>query len=192
MSWSLGEAKALAIKAARGIEIPWGMAEEAGFAAHWLQSFGAPGLAALADCLEWHDSKPPTPHDLCPISIGTAISDAGRGVPENLGRVRNPLLLAPFIAACSPSGMVLRWEGADLVLSEAGLVSAAAREALLIRETDCLSQRGVAQVANAATRVPETEADAMARLTHFAARTYAPATEASRLSGAGAGTSDND
>jgi len=29
-------------------------------------------------------------------------------------------------------------------------------------------------------------------LIRFAARTYAPATEASRLSGAGAGTTDND
>ena len=39
---------------------------------------------------------------------------------------------------------------------------------------------------------PGKEADAIQRLTAFAARTYAPATEASRLSGAGAGTSDND
>jgi hypothetical protein len=192
MNWSLGEAKALAIKAARGVGLPWGMAEEAGFAVHWLQSYGAPGLAALADCLEWHDGKPTQRYDFCPIGFGTALSDAGRGVPEDLGRVRHPLLLAPFIAACTPSGMVLRWDGAELVLSEAGLVTTAPRDVLLIDEAACSADRAVAQVASPETRVPETEADAIQRLTAFAARTYAPATEASRLSGAGAGTSDND
>jgi len=192
MSWSLGEAKALAIKAARGVDIPWGMAEEAGFAVHWLQSFGAPGLAALAAYLDWRDGMPAQPHDLCPISLGTAISDAGRGVPEQLGRVRHPLLLAPFIANCAPSGIALRWQAVELTLSEAGLISPSPRAALLIDETECLSERAVARVADSVARVPETESDAIERLTYYAARTYAPATEASRLSGAGAGTTDND
>ena len=31
-SWSVSEASSLAIKAARGVGMPWGIAEEAGFA----------------------------------------------------------------------------------------------------------------------------------------------------------------
>ena len=42
------------------------------------------------------------------------------------------------------------------------------------------------------TRIPDTDAPSIDVLVLFAARTYAPATEASRLSGAGAGTTDND
>jgi hypothetical protein len=192
MSWSLGEAKALAIKAARGGGMPWGMAEEAGFAVRWLQSHGAPGVAALAAYLDWRDGLAKVDHDLCPISLGTAFMDAGRGVPAHLGRVRQPLLLAPFIAACRPSGIRMQWQGVSLTLSEAGLVTDASRAQALTSEADCTTERTVAQVAHTATRVPEKEATAMAELNHFAARTYAPATEASRLSGAGAGTSDND
>ena len=192
MSWSLGEAKALAIKAARGGGMPWGMAEEAGFAVRWLQSYGLPGLEALADYLDWRDGQPPLTHDLCPIALGTALSDAGRGIPANLGKVRQPLLLAPFIALCAPSGRCLRWDGFEGVISEAGMITTAGRGVLLTEEASCTSERAVARVAATASRVPETEARAIERLNQFAARTYAPATEASRLSGAGAGTSDND
>ena len=193
MSWSLGEAKSLAVKAARGGGMPWGMAEEAGFAVHWLQSSGMPGLAALAAYLEWRDGCPRDVHDLCPVALGTALMDAGRGVPENLGTLRQPLLLAPFIAACSPAGMRLRWGGAEAIVSEAGFVrKAGSADAFLAAEAVCTSGRAVAEVAEAVTRVPESGAQAMDRLKRFAERTYAPATEASRLSGAGAGTTDND
>ncbi len=191
MSWSLGETRALAIKAARGAGMPWGMAEEAGFAVRWLQANGAPGAAALARYLEWRDGGCEGVHDLCPIGLGTALMDAGRGVPEALGRVRQPLLLVPFVARCTPSGMALRWPGAQLIASEAGLVTDAPRETLLAEEAECEAARAVAQVFDGTTRVPEGEAAAIATLDHFAARTYAPATEASRA-GAGAGTSDND
>ena len=42
------------------------------------------------------------------------------------------------------------------------------------------------------TRVPEEAKEAMATLTQFAHKTYAPSTEQSRLAGAGAGLNDND
>jgi hypothetical protein len=42
------------------------------------------------------------------------------------------------------------------------------------------------------TRVPEIAPEAFATLNELAARTYAPATDASRERGAGAGLSDND
>ena len=47
-SWSVSEASSLAIKAARGVGMPWGIAEEAGFfALRWLTQSGAPGVTAL-------------------------------------------------------------------------------------------------------------------------------------------------
>ena len=53
MSWSLVETRAMATKATRGAGYSWGLAEEAGFAVHWLQLNGAPGVEALARLLEW-------------------------------------------------------------------------------------------------------------------------------------------
>ncbi len=56
MSWSLGEVRALAIKAARGSGLHWGMAEEAGFACHWLENHGLPGTSLLSSLLKQHDA----------------------------------------------------------------------------------------------------------------------------------------
>ena len=45
--WSVSETSSLAIKAARGVGMPWGIAEEAGFALRWLTRNGAPGVVAI-------------------------------------------------------------------------------------------------------------------------------------------------
>ncbi len=192
MSWSLGEVKALSVKAARGAGLSWGMADEAGFAVQWLQSFGAPGAAALADYLDWRDNSPQRLFDLCPIHLGTAIMDADRGLPEQIGRIRHPLLLAPFVANSNPPGMVMEWPGVVLALSEAGLVTQSPLQNLLMAEAECMARPAAPQVAAPFSRVPETEAGSIERLNVYAARTYAPATEASRMGGAGAGITDND
>jgi len=192
MSWSLGEVKALAVKAARGGGMPWGMADEAGFAVRWLQANKAPGLAALASYLDWRDGLGEPDYDLCPISLGTAIMDAQRDVPSNLGRVRQPLLLAPYLAGSMPSGLSLTWDATEIVVSKVGLVTTASRAVLLTSEAHCQTFPAKAQAGETAMRAPDSEAEAIKLLEHFAQRTYAPATEASRLSGAGAGTTDNE
>ena len=172
--------------------MPWGMADEAGFAARWLQANNAPGLAALAGYLGWRDGMIETDHGLCPLCLGTTIMDAQRDVPNHLGRVKQPLLLAPYLAGTAPSGLSLKWNGTAMIVSKHGLATTATREALLIAETNCETSRATSQIGLTTMRVPDSEADAIALLNHFARRTYAPATEASRLSGAGAGTTDND
>ncbi len=192
MSWSLGEIKALAVKAARGAGMPWGMADEAGFAVRWLQARNVPGLAALARYLDWRDGLGEPDHDLCPISLGTAIMDAQRDIPSNLGLVRQPLLLAPYLASRAPSGLALRWDDTELIISEAGLVTTASRDALLTVQAHCEAAPAAGEDGETVVRVPETEVGAVALLDKYAQRTYAPATDASRLSGAGAGTTDND
>jgi hypothetical protein len=46
-SWSLGETGAIALKAARGAGMSWGLVEEASHAVIWLAHRGAPGVASL-------------------------------------------------------------------------------------------------------------------------------------------------
>ncbi|HAG24232.1 MAG TPA: DUF3726 domain-containing protein, partial [Alphaproteobacteria bacterium] len=51
MSWSLGETAALALKAARGAGMSWGLAEETAASVVWLHSRGLPGISALCSYL---------------------------------------------------------------------------------------------------------------------------------------------
>ncbi|MAE12157.1 MAG: hypothetical protein CMN35_02945 [SAR116 cluster bacterium] len=56
MSWSLGETAALALKAARGAGMSWGLAEETAASVVWLHSRGLPGISALCSYLGISDS----------------------------------------------------------------------------------------------------------------------------------------
>ena len=208
MSWSLVETKTLATKAARGAGFAWGLAEEAGFAVHWLQSHGAPGVAALAALLDWQ-SKPGNAFSpawtsgntsdpvgtFSPIELGTALMDAGSFSYTGLGQVRQPLLLAPFLSMNAPErGCRLNWGDVSIVLAQDCFNTSATRQALLADVADCFlsdaDEDGVSNVQH--VRVGNDEADSIETLKSFAAATFAPATEASRLSGAGAGLTDND
>lgn len=208
MSWSLGETRALAVKAARGAGLNWGLAEEAGFAVHWLQRHGGPGVEALVRFLSWtakpdNTSAPawaaadaPGPAAVfSPLEIGAAILDAGQAVPAQFGRIRQPVLLVPFLAAAGqPSATCLIWDDTEIRLSQSGIGTLADRPALLIGEAECRIENGGGSgpALPLCRRVPDTEADHIKALEKFSALTYAPATEQSRLAGAGAGLSDND
>lgn len=209
MSWSMAEAKSLATRAARGGGLPWGLAEEAGFAVQWLQAHGAPGAEALALLLEWqslpgNDFSPVWMFDnvsepagvFNPIALGAALIDANRCNCSGLGRVCQPLLLVPFIAAIAPAtGSRLIWNDVSIEIGHNGVQVPARREILFADTASCyLSAADDDEFAPTLTRerVTNDDAAAIARLGAFAARTYAPATEASRLAGAGAGLSDND
>ncbi len=209
MSWSLGETKTLAVKAASGSGMSWGLAEEAGFAVHWLQRRGAPGLRALAALLEWQAESPedclPIRHFsevggptgvLNPIELGARLIDKNQCSGSGPGKLYQPLLLAPFIATVASSrGCKLKWGEVSILLNGGSMQTSVNPEALLTGHATCC----VSAINDDAfspgrlhERVPDSEADAIARLGFFAARTYAPATESSRLAGAGAGLNDND
>lgn len=211
MSWSMGETRALAQKATRGAGFPWGMAEEAGFAVIWLQAYGAPGVQALSQYLSWRETNRDTltpliegstlqQHDAlyCPLALGTALSDSGKLPVGKLGVVQQPLLLAPFLATCSDATLYrLSFAEVRLCLNRHALHITGPRNGLLIEQALCQVQRqsGAQSIPASGTvhsRVPATEEQAIKVLHEFAARTYAPATEQSRLSGAGAGLGDND
>ena len=104
--WSLGEAASLATKAARGAGMPWGLADETGFAVRWLHARNMPGLVALSRYLEWREKSSITnwPDKVtgdscyCPIAIGTGYLDGALSAPVTIKKIREPILILPFIA----------------------------------------------------------------------------------------------
>ncbi len=203
MTYSLNETEALCRKATRGAGFAWGEAEATGRAARWLHRQGLPGAEVLVQALEMRGAAPiVTPGNwvsseglLCPIRVGTALADHGhviRGSGIEIGAVHVPLLLLGFISAASfvtghslgvevPQGRAVV-SGDDLELGgEFG-------DADPVNVAVVRAPRDLRKAHSRAAILP----DVYARLDGFAQRTYAPATEASRIAGAGAGLSDND
>ena len=164
MTYSLGEIEALCLKAARGAGFPWGLAEDAGRAVRWLEARGQNGAAALAGLLSATDGMPRD--DNCPIAYGSALADMPPVAPISRPALLNPILLEPFLAGTATirtDGLTLWITPSDLPVPKATQSRAALDQSLYMK------------------------------LDKFAQRTYAPATEASRLAGAGTGgLTDND
>ena len=209
MSWSLGEIAALATKAARGSGMDWGLDDEAGYAVKWLQRRQLPGVAALCRYLSWRQAGEITiwPDDTardghyCPIATGAAYGDGVFGDDVQFARVRTPLLLIPFISLRAANTPVcLSMENAVFVLTQDKLGFSKNDTAILMDSSACQIYAAsddelpaMITIANdAIPRVPVTASACITVLNSFAKNTYAPATEASRLAGAGAGLNDND
>ena len=209
MSWSLGEIAALATKAARGSGMDWGLADEAGYAVKWLQRRQLPGVAALCRYLSWRQAGEITiwPDDTardghyCPIATGAAYGDGVFGDDVQFARVRTPLLLIPFISLRAANTPVcLSMENAVFVLTQYKLGYSKNDTAILMDSSACQIYAAsddelpaMITIANdAIPRVPVTASACITVLNSFAKNTYAPATESSRLAGAGAGLNDND
>lgn len=194
MSWSFSEIRFLSVKAAKGSGLPWGLAEEAGFAVEWLERNGEPGVDALAAYLEESNVNSSLAADQCPITQGSWISDVSGIEPSSDLMVFQPLLLVPFLSStCGEDQFALKWEGNSVSFSCAGILTSAGKmicdELVDVTLNLATSDHNVRE---AAIRVPAERKNSIKTLARFAAKTYAPATEASRLAGAGAGTSDND
>ena len=213
LSLSLTEADALAQKAARGAGLGWGMAEEAGYAVRWLSAHGADGLGALLACLTTQRSAPKLAQGqiagqgqgpLCPLETGSVLLDSAE--IENgplsgsllLAPLCQPLLLLPFLAQ---AGGVL---GQQLVLSYRGGRVALPTPAILpaVQQAFCgpfqlslagpLGPTAPLPIAPLPQGRATCDGPTLAALDALALKTTVPATEASRHSGAGAGTNDND
>lgn len=187
MSWSLGEISALVVKAARGAGRSWGEAEEAGWAVRWLSRSGIDGAGALACLLSAEEVD-----DTCALRAGLCAADAeGQAWPDPERPLRAPVLALPFLAR----GL---HEGQGALLDLAGTRVQLARSGALVHRA--LPQNaGIRWIAAIPTpalprhpRLPDPAPGTLKLLTGFAGHTYAPATAQSRLSGAGAGLSDND
>lgn len=211
MTLSLNEVEALAKKAARGAGYPWGIAEETGKAVRWLCASDVDGCAALAAYLTECDGTDLSGRvsvqgnvwtsngdQLCPLLSGAAFSDMADTLKVQnirLESVSHPILLAPFAGFSAlhlEATVVLEWndacvatDGKSLALRGETATSAATLTARIETDFDHAHRQSTCSRAD-----PDDET--LAALNRLAHRTYAPATEASRLSGAGAGLSDND
>jgi hypothetical protein len=211
MTYSLNEIEAHAKKAARGGGYDWGVAEEAGKAVRWLASHGLPGAAVLAAHLDTqaHDGQPQVLDGdwssatgaLCPLTAGVTLNDcadlltAAHG--QTMKNVTDPLLVVPFAAWAAlhiKAPLTVAWDGVRLTTNGYDLHVEGSEDDLSTQQTDvleCFVAKGSHALAAPALR-GNISPDVWAKLNTFAQRTYAPATEASRLLGAGAGISDND
>jgi hypothetical protein len=218
VSWSLGETGALALKAARGAGMTWGLAEEASEAVIWLQARGLPGVSALCLYLNWYQlQKSLFPNwtailiedntiPYCPFVIGTAISDGAVKIPPDvntkasLGLIRQPLLLLPFVSSSVPEDFGLYVENSfisDALVEEKALLNLDFHNAFLMDEAECFI-RPVSkalldfQPKASPFRLSDCYGGCIDVLKKFASRTYAPSSEQSRSTGAGANLFNDD
>ena len=208
MTWSIGEIGALATKAARGSGMEWGLAEETGYAIQWLQKHHLPGVSALCKYLSWRQNGTlsiwPDETDkrgyYCPILTGAAYGDGIFGDEVKLPRIRLPLLLVPFVALLATETPIkIEMRNIVFLLTMNGFGCSTDGTSMLIESSTCqismtydvsLPIRNFKDMK--LPRVPKNTAACINVLNEFAKKTYAPATDASRLAGAGSGLSDND
>lgn len=209
---SLNEAAGMATKAASGAGRPWGLAQEAGHALSALEAMRLPGACALLKLLQETDGvscermRPTFASDgvwrgegpLCPLLTGAYIADNGCDAPVvKLENVHTPLLLVPF-AGWAFDGVQVDWAGVSIVANQVeaavtGTISSDPITATVQITTRPASNLGAAQITHSSRVGPVDIADEIWEgLSALAHRTYVPATEASRLKGAGAGLTDND
>lgn len=215
MSYSLNEIEATAYKATRAVGYPWGIAVEAAKSVRWLCRHDIDGCAVLCRFLEYVDGKNiatlapvidgyqwhPENTSLCPLLTGAAISDRARTLNHHgfsLQQIVEPALLLYFTASvakqCQPQAansiVSVAWSGCCCTtdggqMNVVGAVSKYAEDLMITFSAELVSPQALCNRARP-------DVLAWQSLNSFAARTYAPATEESRLLGAGAGLSDND
>ncbi|GAB5439167.1 DUF3726 domain-containing protein [Falsiruegeria mediterranea] len=206
MSYSLNEVEATAKRATRGAGFSWGLAEDAAKATRWLCAHDVDGVGHLADLLEQSDRSLHAPKSfdgawageggLCPLRTGCLLSDSAHLLtshPMVIERVASPVLLLPFAAVAArqlKTPVLLDCDGMT-VCTDGHIVSATA-DWPAMAQTVTVTLGGdlpVSSVRKTRATPRPADWDALNRLAH---KTYAPATEESRLLGAGAGLSDND
>ena len=210
---SSNEIDALVKKAAKGAGMAWGLAADAGKAARWLADHGLPGPEVIADLLDWRDGRdhaavaPPdvslswADHGavLDPIVVGTVCADLAERLaagPTELGTVQRPVLLGFALAVAARrtgTPLVAGWAGAELAVDAEGATVAGADDALLDSAVAVSVRPGTGRGRRliGPDRGWSVDGEAWARLERYAHRTYAPDTEQSRLTGAGAGLIDD-
>ena len=216
MTFSLNEIETMGKRAARGAGLSWGLAEEAGKAARWLTGRGMPGPEMLAELLARNDGKNPEELGpvstggvwrsrsgwLCPLVAGAALCDRAGEIAAGrifeLGPTACPVLLAPYAAGAAALAGVsvgLSWLAVEIAVDEGTIRVEGTDADLVARSADavrCRRIEGVAVASAPSVRGRAVDAGAWARLAGFERRTFAPATEASRLTGAGEGPVDKD
>ncbi len=209
MEFSLNELEMLALKAARGAGLEWGLAEDAGNAAKWLAVHDLDGAGAVCEVLlnfekvEFSDLMPringenwSATEQVSALLAGIKIAGRPGLLETSEIHIRNldcPLFLLPFLIHASfllkkPLGVVAgKFEAC---LSPEGLDHTGGGD----EPTDAkifIAQNAPSQPLKNVLRANITARD-MKRLNDMAQRIYAPSTESSRQNGAGADDENDD
>lgn len=207
---SLGEIELELRKAARGVGLDWGLAEDAGRAARVLApSLGLEPLVELLDAhragslalqVTFRDSTFRAVDDrpLSPLVLGPSLADHAHllaaGGQFRCLEIRAPAVLLPYVAAVGLD-VELALDGRTVRLSPFGLPAVMMALALVPHAAEIRLRALGPSLSAAAVPVPApvlVPSDTWHRLTVLAALTYVPASLTSRLRGAGAGTRDED
>lgn len=220
-NYSLNETASLARLAARGAGYHWGLADEVYRSVFWLAQRNLPAPLLLSQLLKSYGAPNdvelamPTISDghvsarrdaLCPILLGCSLVDridaSIIGSTVTFDAVRCPLLIFPFIVELAIKFdciVMIKLESADFVTDGTQVrFSSPAILELEHANAGCIHfRRSDAIEFSASEELPlrsrvNVDHEVWKTLKAFAHHTYAPATDASRLSGAGAGVSDND
>ena len=217
--YSIGEVDSLVLKAYRGAGFSWGLAQEAGNAAAWMAVNGLPALdefAQLLGCIDRQVSGALTPlvsdkacwlnpaKQLCPVITGAAFSESDLDAFDlkqglNIQSVVQPMILLPFISQSAKHlkcDLVLQIDALKVVCAKDGgghygplrLASVESRKSDVCIWQAEQSVKRPFQDHQRARATPQS----LEFLNQLAHRTYVPASEESRLAGAGAGLLDND
>ena len=206
MDLSLNEIEGGLRKAAMGAGLPVGLAEETGRAAAALQGAGFDGVGAALACLRqaFHTPEPMIRDGLAEFGAGHAIAAgiaaldmlaAGGVTRATLTATPAPLMIAGLaMVAAEDQGHAYALglgQGGFALVSPSGISPEGALPAGAGPVTVALTHPAAQEAHQTPTRHPV--ADALwAEVGALAARTYVPASAASRASGAGAGAIDND
>lgn len=208
------ELESLLLKAVRGAGLSWGLAEEAAAAGVWLARADLLQVEPFVARLEaerkssppvsvGHAIEPVVPGtSLCPILTGAWIADQGSASQcLTIKRVLSPIWLAAVVARALPRGdqLTVEWDGVRLMLDQAGplepIHNVSLRLAAVATDAVRLTGQCMARLRTAPPRAPSgiivPDRDWQALQT-FEQLTYVPASDRSRLSGAGAGLLDGD
>ncbi len=203
MNLSLGEFQALVAKAFRGGGYSWGLTEDASFVARRIAESGLPAGEMAVRLLDRVDGGPLTDRmpderwdtsgsGLCPVCVGASIADQSGCDRLEIGPTFEPVFLAPFLASTVRTqrgyGYLIEWPSGRCEVSATGISVQDPSPPGAVPLT-VSRQRMTIERSSRLDRVELSEVT-YERLSVFAHRTYAPATEASRIAGAGAETDD--
>lgn len=192
MSFSLNEYEALCKKAARGSGMHWGQSEEVGKAARFLGAYGLDEGTLVLRAIETFGPQNA-------LWLGPALCDEGCAFEEPLviKGIEAQALMLPFLHMMifdQNVSLSITWDRFDAIVSSEGIFCIL-RDGLYQSGPQDISisrfygsQHDVLRM-QSRVNIPR---DIFDRLNSFAQKTYAPATEVSRLAGAGAGLNDND
>lgn len=205
---SFGEIAALAKRATRGAGYAWGACEDAASATEWLSRQGLPGVQVLSNALSAHEGPQIAPTIteqpwkaangalLCALTTAAALTDHIQLAAHDGGiailNLRFPLLTVGCVGAYGEATgrrYQLKWNDTQIDAGLGGSFTEDPTHKLISASANmfrCTELEAIpARATQSSPTRPSIDVAHWKRLEQLAFRTYAPATAASRLSGAG-------